>query len=281
MTPTLVALFALAGSAATTTPGAPPASLFGVTPGWCPNNAWERAQIRLSSHWHPESQLRPGRCSISVGPRDAKAPSRSFTFSTDGRLMVFDTYEPMDDTGRRLLPDDPQYERFNTFDRVTAARVFWVFPRVGELSVQIWKGRVAVTLPNGGEVRFDTSTGRVAENDGLKLTQARHVERGQAGGVELSEFSGLVLDAGYRLGGDPTSLKFARSVVSDAHGGACDLPNRVAFRYGPDGQPTLRFETDEALLRYLRRLKRSSKSPTCRSLRLDGLVDAVAGNGMR
>lgn len=261
MTPTLVALFALAGSTAST-----------ARPEWCPNRAWERDHLRLSSHWHPHLE----KCSVSVGRRDSEAPARAFTFSGDGRLMVFDTYEPEDDSGRTLLEGDPDYERFNTFDRVTAARVFWLFPRVSELEVQIARHSVVVGLTNGGRLVFDTLTGRIAQGEGVALEQAKHVERGQAGGVELSGFDGLVLDAGYRLGGDPTSLRARSSVVYDAHGGACDLPNRIAFRYGPKGEPTLRFGTDADLLRYLRRLKRSTSSPACKALRLGGLAAQVA-----
>lgn len=80
---------------------------------------------------------------------------------------------------------------------------------------------------------------------------------------------------GYRLGGDPTTAKAGTSVIRDAHGGRCELPNTIVFRYD-DGDPRLRFETDADMLRYLRRLKRTTKAPACRALRLSGLSPRVA-----
>jgi hypothetical protein len=259
VTPTLVAFFALASSA---TPA----------PGWCPNRAYERGHLRVSSHWHANL----GKCSVSVGPRDALAPSRALTFSGDGRLMVFDTYEPVDDAGNVLESDDPAYAQCNTFTRVTGARVFWVFPRTGELEVLMARERVTVVLPNGASIGFDTETGAVVATDGMEVRQAESVERGQQGGTGLTKFDGLVLDSGFRLGADPTTAKAGTSVIRDAYGGRCALPNRVAYRYD-DGDPRLRFETDAEMLRYLRRLKQTTKKPACRALRLKGLSRSLAG----
>ncbi len=258
MTPTLVAFFALASTAV-------------PAPGWCPNRAYERGHLRVASHWHPQL----GKCSVSVGPRDALAPSRTFTFSGDGRLMVFDTYEPVDDDGVVLTNDDPAYEQYNTFTRVTGARVFWIFPRSGEMEVLMARKRVTVVLPSGASVGFDTESGAVVATDGVEVRQAASVERGQAGGTELGKFEGLVLDSGFRLGSDPTTAKAGTSVIRDAYGGKCKLPNRIAYRYD-DGDPRLRFETDAEMLRYLRRLKQTTKQPACRALRLGGLSRDLA-----
>ena len=65
----------------------------------CPKQVVEKGALRLTTHWH----ARLAKCSLSVGPRDLVAPSRSLTVASDGRVMVFNTFRPVDETIRDAI----------------------------------------------------------------------------------------------------------------------------------------------------------------------------------
>jgi hypothetical protein len=258
LTTSLIALVALAAPT-------PPAA----GPDWCPNKVLERGQLRITSHWHARLE----KCSVRVSPRDAIAPSRSLTYGSDGRIMAFDMYLPADARGQPIGPEHPQYEARSGFTHVSAARVFWLFPRERSLQVRVDREALTVRLPSGAQVLYATDEGRVVTATELAVEE-KPVTRGNRGGVELSSFPGLLLDAGYQVGRDPTTRAQVKSTFVDRRGRRCAVKNTRLFRY-EDGEPFLRFETDQALLTFLQRKKWKSESAGCRALDLRTLAASV------
>ena len=254
-------LFALVALAA---PSAPASG-----PDWCPNKVLERGQLRVTSHWH----RRLDKCSVRVSPRDVLAPSRSLTYGSDGRIMAFDMYLPADARGQPIGPEHPDYEARSGFTHVSAARVFWLFPRERSLQVRVDRDALTVRLPSGAQVLYSAEEGRVITATGLAVEE-KPVARGNEGGVELSSFTGLLLDAGYQVGSDPTTRAEDTSAFVDRRGSRCEVKNARLFRY-VKGEPFLRFDTDPALLSFLQRQKWRSQSPGCRALDLRTLAASV------
>ncbi len=223
-----------------------------TAPAWCPNDVMESGALRVSSHW----QGSVARCALSVGARDPVAPTRSFVFGSDGRLMVFESY---DDEG--------------ALSESTGARVLWMFPRRQDLSAHLGRdGRLRVRHPGGAELLFSAETGRLMAAFGAEVGLDPEIRPDNGAGLRVDRFDGLVLDAGFRIGGDPAAAARGSSVFVDAAGHRCRVRNSQVFVY-EDGEPRLRHETDDALLDFLNR--RARVDHACRALDLSPLARAV------
>lgn len=247
-------------------------------PSPCPKQVVERGVLRLTTHWH----ARLAKCSLSIGPRDLVAPSRSLTVASDGRVMVFNTFRPVDDAGAEVPPEDPRHGDFNTLTQVTGARVFWLFPRVGPLGAQVKDGVARVWLANGAELAFGLESGELRAARGVELTLAPAVRRDNEGGATLRAAHGLVLDLGFRLGNDPALEPHRVASLTDGAGRRCALPVAALFRYADD-EPIFRFADDTALATFLAGVKRRSTDASCRALDLSSLeppVVAKAADGV-
>ncbi len=243
-------------------------------PSPCPKQVVEQGALRLTTHWH----ARLAKCSLSIGPRDLVAPSRSLTVASDGRVMVFNTFRPVDEAGAEVPPEDPRYADFNTLTQVTGARVFWLFPRVGPLGARVKDGVARVGLANGAELDFDVEGGELRAARGVELTLEPAVRRDNAGGVTLRATDGLVLDLGFRLGNDPALEPQRVATLTDAAGRRCALPVGALFRYA-DEEPIFRFADDAAFAAFLGGVKRRSAEASCRALDLSSLRPAAVAKG--
>ncbi len=243
-------------------------------PPGCAQQVVERGDLRLSTHWHS----RLGKCSLSVGPRDAVAPARSFTLGSDGRVMVFNTFLPVDDEGAPVAPDHPDHAEYNRLTRVTGARVFWVFPRVAPLGARLRDGKARVRLPNGAELIFALDGARLLGATGLSVRQAPEVARDNEGGVELGARDGLVLDLGFRMGADPATLTDHTATFVDGAGHRCTVSVGALFRI-EDEEPIFRYVDDASLLAWLQGMRRGASDPGCQALDIRPLKAAAVAQG--
>ncbi|MCB9536195.1 MAG: hypothetical protein H6704_08015 [Myxococcales bacterium] len=240
----------------------------------CPKQVVEKGALRLTTHWH----ARLAKCSLSVGPRDLVAPSRSLTVASDGRVMVFNTFRPVDETGAEVPPEDPRHGDFNTLTQVTGARVFWLFPRVGPLGARVKDGVARIWLANGAELDFGVEDGALRAARGVELALDPTVRRDNGGGATLRAADGLVLDLGFRLGNDPALEPHRQATLTDGKGRRCTLPVAALFRYADD-EPIFRFADDAAFATFLKGVKRRAPDAACRALDLSSLEPPVVAKG--
>lgn len=181
--------------------------------------------------------LGSGQCYVSVGP--ASTPSsiyRRHIFFSDGRLLVFSSYGPGEDDAI-----------------LTSAREFFFFPRSGALELAMDKraGTVSVRMGDGGRVHFDPATSEIKSLDRGDVTVSPRVDPVDRGGVEITSYTGLVLDAGFRMGESPSGRPDATSAFRDAQGHTCTVTNRELFSYA-GGEHRFKF-TDAQLAVWLKK----------------------------
>lgn len=176
------------------------------------------------------------KCFVSLHPMDAmNLVYRDYTFYSTGLLMVFSSYGPGEDVAR-----------------LTSAREFYFFPRLQApaLEMDAAAGTVAVTGVDGRRFVFDPATAQLASLDG-DVTVAPVVDPAQRGGVEITRYAGLILDSGYRMGGQPSGRRAGTSTFRAPQGQTCAVTNSEVFEYTPDGEFHLKFD-DAALKAFLR-----------------------------
>ncbi|MFC1679979.1 hypothetical protein ACFL2T_07205 [Elusimicrobiota bacterium] len=180
--------------------------------------------------------LRSGLCFVSIGPVDtAGLIYRNYGIFSDGMLMVFNSFGDGSDTSK-----------------YTGAREFYFFPRAGipELSIDPGAPSVESTLADGGRLEFDPADAQVRAADRGSVLVAPTVDRGNSGGVEFPAYSGLMLDAGFRMGELPSGRPEAGSTFRDANGRTCTVKNKEVFAYA-QGERQFRFD-DAGLKAFLK-----------------------------
>lgn len=178
--------------------------------------------------------LGSGECFVSIHPLDAGMVYRDYAVFGSGMLMVFSSY------GASEGPD------------MTSAREFYFFPRtdVPRLALNAAAGTLSVTMPDGGVARFDPATAQISALDRGTVTVSPRVDRSERGGVEISGYRGLMLDAGFRLGELPSGRPDAESTFRSAEGQLCAVKNRELFEY-KGGDHALKFD-DAGLSAFLK-----------------------------
>lgn len=177
-----------------------------------------------------------GKCFTSVHPMNAPdLVYRDYTFYSTGLLMAFSSYGPGEDVAR-----------------LTSAREYYFFPRLQapRLDVDEAAGTVAVTGVDGRRFVFDAATAQLASLDG-DVSVSPVVDPSVRGGLEITRYAGLLLDAGYRRGGQPTARPNESSTFRAPQGQLCTVRNAEVFDYRPDGEFEFKFD-DAALKAFLR-----------------------------
>lgn len=180
--------------------------------------------------------LGSGKCFVSIDPIDtAGLVYRSYAFFGDGLMMVFSSYGDGEDN-----------------PNLTSAREFFFFPRRAalELTMDQAAGAVTVRLNDGGRVYFDPATAQIKALERGSVTVSPRVDPAERGGVEITGYSGLVLDAGFRMGESPSGRPNADSTFRDAQGRLCTVKNNELFAYA-NGEHELKF-TDAQLSAWLK-----------------------------
>jgi hypothetical protein len=171
-------------------------------------------------------------CYLSVHPRQAlDLVYRSFLFTSEGQLMVFNSFGEGDSS------------------KMTAARVFFFFPRTGTPEMEVLKEEVRISF-SVFSFYFSQGEARVSGMDGGKATESSKVIPQNRGGIEFAIERGLMLDAGFAVGFDPTSRQTNKANFIDRQGLSCEITNREVFTYSEEGDPSFRF-TDEELKAFL------------------------------
>jgi len=161
---------------------------------------------------------------------------RAYSFYSDGMLMVFSSYGDGDDSNPNL----------------TSARVFYVFPRTGALALEMnpAAGTVSVVMADGGRAHIDPATAQLSSLERGSITVSPRVDPSERGGVEITSYAGLMLDAGFRMGESPSGRPNADSTFRDAHGHLCTVKNNEIFAYA-GGDHEFKF-TDAQLRAWLK-----------------------------
>ncbi|PIR19430.1 MAG: hypothetical protein COV48_02065, partial [Elusimicrobia bacterium CG11_big_fil_rev_8_21_14_0_20_64_6] len=161
---------------------------------------------------------------------------RAYSFFSDGLLMVFTSYGDGEDSNPNL----------------TSAREFYFFPRTGAMALEMDKtaGTVSVVMADGGRVVINPETSQIASLERGAVTVSPRIDPAERGGVEITSYAGLMLDAGFRMGESPSGRPKADSTFRDAHGHLCTVGNGEIFTYA-NGDHELKY-TDAQLVAFLK-----------------------------
>jgi hypothetical protein len=176
-----------------------------------------------------------GKCFVSIHPMEATMVYRDYALFDDGMLMVFNSY------GETEGPT------------MTSAREFYFFPRAGALALamDVAAKTVAVIMADGGRASFDPPTAQISALDRGAVTVASRIDRADRGGVEITGYNGLMLDAGFRLGELPSGRPDADATFRSAQGQTCTVKNKEIFAYLSGGEHALKYG-DAALSAWLK-----------------------------
>lgn len=205
-----------------------------ASPATCPDIVERHDGIQIQQLWSDGSES----CFFTVTPRDAYVDLiyRDYLFTSDGSFMVFNSYGPGDES------------------KTTAAREFYMFPRINEGFTYSWDDNAReLTLINvtGDKVIFDSKKGRLKSISGGTVTVADYVEPANRGGVEISNYQGLILDGGFKIGSAPTGNPSGSSFMKDVKGTQCKLKNSEVFKYTSGGDVVFKY-SDKTLIPFLK-----------------------------
>jgi hypothetical protein len=227
-------------------------SLFMALPSFASTPALDNStcQDRVERGGSIQVQMRPtgnGDCFVSVS--DFKKDSmiyRGYVFAADGNLMVFNSFGtgPVSET--------------------TGAREFYTFPRRFKYPSFTWdqeQRALKVISTTGDEYYFDFDSAQLKGQSKAEVYVASEVTKGNAGGVEIKNYKGLILDAGFKMGSAPTSNPRGKVKFTDEVGKTCELTVGDIFSYREDGDPYVKF-SDKNLASFLKKKCSKLKFPT-------------------
>lgn len=178
-----------------------------------------------------------GKCYVSIGAMSTEnLIYRAYGFFSDGLMMVFSSYGDGEDNNPNL----------------TSAREFFFFPRLGAMALEMdhAAGTVSVVMADGGRAHIDPATAQLKSLARGSVTVSPRVDPAERGGVEVTSYAGLMLDAGFRMGESPSGRPNAESTFRDALGVSCTVKNNELFAYA-NGDHELKF-TDAQLSAWLK-----------------------------
>ncbi len=176
----------------------------------------------------------PDWCMLSVDPAEVSTfVYRSFLVTSDGILMVFNSYGEGNDS------------------LFTGAREFYFFPRTSVPDGKVSGNILSVKAANPKAIfYFDTRTDKLVKMANGEIVEDPQVNANNNGGVEIKSFKGLMLDVGFALGHDPAMDRNRNVSFRDEAGQVCTLKATDVFRY-PSGDVKFAFPTDAGLKIYL------------------------------
>lgn len=174
-----------------------------------------------------------GECWLSYSKaRGATMNYRSVLFTSDGSIMVFNSFE-----GRGGV--------------YHGSRMFTTFPRDQAPTFEELTDSVRIrTATKGFEWIVDDAKKVVIKSKGAQVTESQDVLLENLGGIEITNHKFLVLDSGWRDHGDPTSDFGRDSTFIDRKGKKCTVSNREVFMRDAEGEHHFRF-TDAELKTFL------------------------------
>ena len=179
--------------------------------------------------------LGSGLCFVSIDPTETSSMVyRSYAFFGDGLLMVFSSYGE------------------GSSSKTTSAREFFFFPRrsAPELAMDPKAGTVSVRMSDGGRADIAPANAQLAGFERGAVTVSAKIDPAERGGVEITSYAGLMLDAGFRVGESPSGRPGATSTFRSAEGRTCAVKNSELFNYTSNGDHSFKF-TDAQLSAWL------------------------------
>lgn len=204
-------------------------------PAKCTNLVERYENTQIQRIWAADIQS----CFFSIVPLDAYKDLiyRDYMFTSDGELMVFNSFGSGDESV------------------TTGAREFYMFPRPVEEITHVWdldKQELTVTHVTGDKFIFDIRKARLKSMTRGNVTVADYVEPKNRGGVEISNFQGILFDGGFKRGSAPTGNGNATSYFKDVNNKSCAVKNSEVFKYTADGDIHLKFESDKAVMAFIK-----------------------------
>ncbi len=189
----------------------------------------ESIQVQ-QGHWQQTDT-----CFISISSRKHyNMEYRNFLITSRGKIQIFNSFG-----------EGPSSTH-------TGAREFHLFPRNGRVGYEILEDRVNITLASGDIFSFDIETAEPLELGGGEFSLDPLVNRENQGGFEVTKFSGLLLDSGFKMGMSPTWYLDRSSTFKDAFGHTCTVRNRDLFDKKSDEIFWIH-EEDKQLYNYLQK----------------------------
>ena len=174
----------------------------------CKKHAWFGEKLQLQSGKFSSSN----ECFISILPRRTKnLIYRNFVFSSNGMIMVFNSFG-----------EGAEHE-------TTGARIYFLFPYRQNLRWSLSENFLLIFLPSNEVARFDLKSGQWVDLSNAQLFVDPKISLENKGGVELSYFNGLTLDAGFELGDSPIWDLTRMSTLEDSRGQMCVFKNKEVF----------------------------------------------------
>lgn len=212
-------------------------------PASCPYLVERNEGTQIQQLWSEDTQS----CFFSVAPLNSYVDLiyRDHLFTSDGLFMVFNSYGKGPDA------------------ETTGAREFYMFPRPLNKFSYEWVNdtqELIVTHVTGEKFIFDARKARLRSMTKAKVVVADYVEKTNRGGVEISDYQGLILDGGFQMGRPPTANSGGTSVLKDINGKTCAVKNSEIFKYTTGGDVILKY-SDATLPAFLKKRCPSLKKP--------------------
>ncbi|KHD88815.1 MAG: hypothetical protein OM95_06730 [Bdellovibrio sp. ArHS] len=178
-----------------------------------------------------------GECFLSV--RNCKSSGliyRDYMFTQDSNFMVFNSF------GQGPNSED------------TGAREFYLFPRKDVIPQYKWNPesrQLEVFSVSGNVFYFDYETADVVSITEATVKVASDISRTNRGGVEITHYKGLLLDAGFTKGKAPTEVLSASSLLTDEKGNTCKIKNSEVFAKTSEGDVYFKY-SDKNLANFLK-----------------------------
>lgn len=200
---------------------------FAQGPEKCPYIVERQEGTQIQQMWSEGSQS----CFFSVYPLNAYYDLiyRDHLFTSNGMFMVFNSYG-----------QGPESE-------TTGAREFYFLPRPRSQFLYNWKldtKELEIVHVSGDKFVFDSRKARLKSISRAQVTVADEVNSQNQGGVEISQYQGLLLDGGFKVGSAPTSVSSNISVLKDSSGTSCAVKNYEVFKYTSDGDVVFKYSDD-------------------------------------
>lgn len=136
-----------------------------------------------------------------------------------------------------LITDQGYFMVFNSFGYgneavTTGAREFYFFPRTSKAmtyGIDPKTKRLNVPFTNKDIFSFDQKKAQLTSVGNGKVQITSAIDPANRGGVEFPAYKGLMLDAGFRIGGSPSGLPKEKSTFRDAAGNTCTVTNKEVF----------------------------------------------------
>lgn len=176
----------------------------------------------------------PTDCVLKASPNAALLTYRAFMLSSQGKLMVFDSYNGSSGSG------------------ATAAKSFHFFPRDRHPTIVDVNGKVEFqTANNKVSFRFDQNKAILNQMIGGEMTIDHNVTPTARGGLVIVKSQSLMLESGFLQGSDPTSKPKGNSLFRDSKNQTCSVVNTEVFEYFNSGDNMFKF-TDSELKDFLK-----------------------------